>query len=84
MSVVSIINKKTSSSERVMVLVREIVKLSLMHDFHINGTHVLSVENGKADSISRKQWDRFKCLAPEADPQPTPVPTEFWSLLAVR
>ena len=84
MSVVSIINKKTSSSERVMVLVREIVKLSLMHDFHINGTHVLSIENGKADSISRKQWDRFKCLAPEADPQPTPVPTEFWSLLAVR
>ena len=40
----------------------KIVILSLMYDFHtcINETHVLSVENGKADTISRKQWDRFK------------------------
>ena len=58
MIVVSILNKKKSSSERVMVLVGEIVNLPLMYDFHINGTRVLSVENGKADSFSRKQWDR--------------------------
>ena len=57
MSVVSILDKKTSSSEKYMVIVREIVNLSLIYNFHINGAHVLSVENGKADSISPKQWD---------------------------
>ena len=54
--------------------------LALMYDFHINDTPVLSVEDGKADSISRKQGEPIQVL----DPQPKPVPTEFWRLLAVR
>ena len=83
LSVVSILSKKTSTSPRVIVLVIEIVILSLMYDFQINAIHVRSSENGIADSISRKQWQRSKCLAPGADPQPTPVTTEFWNLLAV-
>lgn len=84
MAVVHILNSKTAKSERVMVLVRSIVRWSLTHSFHINALHVSSADNGIADSISRKQWQRFKRLAPGADPQSTAVPTEFWNLLATK
>ena len=85
-SVVSILSMKKSTSPIIMVLVREIVILSLMYDFHINAIHVRSSKNGIADTSSRKQWQRFKCMAPRADLQPTlhVVPTEFWNLLAAR
>lgn len=84
MAVVHILNSKTAKAERVMILVRAIIKWSLLHNFHINALHVTSANNGIADSISRTQWQRFKRLAPAADPQPLAVPPEFWNLLPAR
>ena len=84
MAVVHILNSKTAKVERVMELVRAIVKWSLLYNFHVNALHVSSSDNGIADSVSRKQWQRFKSLAPAADAQPTPIPTEFWNLLEVK
>ena len=84
MAVVHILNSKTAKAERVMILVRAIVKWSLCYSFHINAVHVSSDNNGIADSISRKQWQRFKLLAPAADQQPIAVPTEFWNLLPAK
>ena len=77
MAVVNILNSKTAKAEWVMILVRAIVKWSLGYSFHINAVHVSSDNNGIADSISRKHWQRFKLLAPAADQQPIAVSTEF-------
>ena len=84
MAVVHILNSKTAKAERVMILVRAIVKWSLLHNFHINALHVSSSNNGIADSISRKQWQRFKRLAPAANQEPLDVPPEFWNLLPAK
>ena len=69
-AVVHLLNSKTDLAECVMSLVKAIVKCSLCHDFHSNAVHVTSDNSGIADSISRKQWQIFKLLAPEADQQP--------------
>ena len=84
MAVVHILNSKTAKVERVMELVRAIAKWSLLYNFHVNALHVSSSDNGIADSVSRKQWQRFKSLAPAADAQPTPIPAEFWNLLEAK
>lgn len=80
-AVVQILNTKSSRSERVMSLVREIVLLSLRFDFHINAVHIPGTVNKIADSISRMQWEAFKTVAPQADPKPTKIPQEFWKYL---
>ena len=84
MAVVHILNSLTAKAERVMILVRAIVKWSLGNSFHINAVHVSSDNNGIADSISQKHWQRFKLLAPAEDQQPIAVPTKFWNLLPAK
>lgn len=81
MGVVEILNRNTSKSLRVMTLVRHIVYWSLLGNFHIKGKFVNGYKNVLADSISRKNFQKFKSLASSADPYPTAVPEEFWSLL---
>ena len=83
MACLHILNSKSGKSERVMKLVRAIVLWSLQFDFHINAVHVKSADNF-TDSISRKQWAKFKSLQPHADSEPVPIPEEFWKLLPVR
>ncbi|XP_060100313.1 cyclic nucleotide-binding domain-containing protein 1-like [Heteronotia binoei] len=39
--------------------------------------HVPGVNNGVADALSRRQMERFRQLAPEADPQPFRVPQDL-------
>ena len=46
--------------------------------------HVSSSDNGIAYSVSRKRWQRFKSLVPEADAQPTPISTAFWNILEAK
>lgn len=55
-AVVSILNNRSSKSERVMSLLRPIVYFTLT-----------LVNNGIADAISRQQVKRFRQLAPSAD-----------------
>lgn len=80
-AVVDILNAKSSKSERVMSLVRQIVMWSMQFSFNIKAVHVPGVENKIADSISRLQWETFRRLAPDADTSPTPIPEEFWTYL---
>ena len=84
MSVVQILNSKSSKSERVMSLVRQIVMWSMQFSFHINAMHIPGVNNKLVDSISRFQWETFRQLAPDADPFPTPIPRSFWDILQTK
>ena len=56
----------------------------IVSQFHINAVHVTCDYSAKTDSISRKQWQRFKLLAPAADQQPFAVPTEFLNFLPAK
>jgi hypothetical protein len=84
MAVVQILNSKSSKSERVMSLVRQIVMWSMQFSFHIKAVHVPGVNNKLVDSISRMQWETFRQLAPDADTQPTPIPQAFWTYLKTK
>ena len=73
-AVVHIFNSETAVAECALSLVKAIVKCSLCHNFHSNLVHVTPDKSGLADSISPKQWQRFKLLAPEADQRPMLLP----------
>ena len=81
MAVVSILNSKTSTSARVMVLLRFIFYWSLVGHLHFKAVHISSVNNAIADSLSRGQFQKFRELAPLAELKPMTVPGESWGLL---
>lgn len=59
-ALVSIVNKQTSKSKRVMKLVRELVFMLMQYDCIFKAKHIESSNNWIADSISRKQWGKFR------------------------
>lgn len=67
-----------------MVLVRDLVLTSLRHNIVFRAFHVPSVDNTRADLISRFQIIEFRNAFPDADAEPTPVPETLlpmkWSL----
>ncbi|CAG2246210.1 unnamed protein product [Mytilus edulis] len=77
---VHIINKKSSKSSDVMILVRRLVLETLHHNILIKADHVPGKVNTIADAISRCQWSRFRNLAPNASLTPTPIPNQVWIL----
>lgn len=81
-ALVTILNKKSSKSKYVMYLLRPFVLNMMLNNIQIKAVHVSGLNNGIADSISRKQWDRFRRLAPDADQQATLVPDSFRNLLS--
>ena len=79
-AVVAIINKKSSKSNRVMTLVRNLVSLSLQYNIMLKAEHIPGKINSIADALSRSDWQRFKTLCPEADPEPTEIPDHLWKI----
>jgi hypothetical protein len=79
-AVVAIINKKSSKSNRVMTLVRNLVLLSLQYNIMLKAEHIPGKINNIADALSRSDWQRFKTLCPEADPKPTEILDYLWKI----
>lgn len=80
MSVVHIINKKSSKSERVMALLRRLVLLTLQYNLLIKAQHIPGKVNQIADSLSRGDFQRFRNLCPAAEPKKTEIPTHLWRI----
>ena len=80
-SVVKIINSCSSKSPRVISLVRHIVLRSFLGSFHIKIVHIPGYKNVFADLNSRGKFQKYKELAPCAEPHPTLVPADFWTIL---
>jgi hypothetical protein len=55
-AVVAIINKKSSKSNRVMTLVRNLVLLSLQYNIMLKAEHIPSKINSIADALSRSEF----------------------------
>ena len=80
-ALVYVINKQTSKSKRLMQLVRQFVLLTMKNGIVFKAFHISTSLNCIADSISRKQWDRFRKLAPDAKQTPKLIPESFLSMI---
>jgi hypothetical protein len=80
---VSILNKKSSKSRRVMQLVRPFVLQTMIHtcNMQFKACHIQGKFNCKAEAISRKQFKTFKQLEPDANHQPMNIPKYFEQLI---
>jgi hypothetical protein len=68
------INKGRSNSPALMPLLRRLIWIAACDQFILTAKHVPGSKNQIADSLSRFAFQKFRLLAPEADPCPTPVP----------
>ena len=80
LSVVAIINSGCSKTPRIMDLVRQLVLLSMQHNFVVRARHVPGVSNEIADALSRFQMQRFRSLAPHANQNPCTIPPSLMTL----
>lgn len=79
---VHIINKGRSKIPLIMKFMRKLTLCSAKNNFIILAQHISGVKNCIADALSRFQMDRFRHLAPQADPVPKPCPA-YSSLIAI-
>ena len=83
-SVVKMINKSSSRCRNCMVLLRLITLEGLIHNVRIFAKHVTSKDNGKADALSRLEFQRFWKLCDEEgsimDVRPTSIPSQIWPI----
>ena len=80
-ALVYVINKQTSKSKRLMQLVRRFVLIAMENSIVFKAFHISTSLNCIADSISRKQWDRFRQLAPGAKQTSQQIPQSFHSMI---
>ena len=81
MALVSIINKRTAKSKRVMAFIRPLVLFTMQHNIQFKAQHIDGCKNEIADAISRFQLKRFRELAPGAESVPENNPEEFRDLI---
>jgi hypothetical protein len=79
-AVVSIINKKSSRSPRVMSLVRKLVFACLKFNILIEAEHIPGNLNSLADSLSRCDFQKFRKLCPTAKDTPCGIPSPLWNI----
>ncbi|MCG8031789.1 MAG: hypothetical protein JAZ03_06400 [Candidatus Thiodiazotropha taylori] len=82
MAVVHIVNSMTSKSDRVMTILRAFTMQCLHLNIAVRAQHLSGSLNQVADSLSRFQLQKFRELAPDADPSPTPVPSHLWDIFS--
>ena len=56
------------------MLVRKMVLLLLENNIMFKAQHIYGKVNNIADALSRKQFQKFRTLAPKADQDPEPIP----------
>lgn len=81
-ALVEILNKKSSKSKQVMQLVRPLILMAMLNNIHFKAFHIEGYKNSIADSISRKRWEKFWTLVPEADVNPLTIPKDFLEIVS--
>ena len=77
MGVVLCWEKLGSLNDHVLEIMRRIAMIAALNNFTLSVKHIPGVDNSIADALSRLQYDRFRTLAPNADPEPHTIPN-FW------
>lgn len=65
-----------------MELVRLLVLHSMIHNIYFKACHIVCYNNAIADSISRKQWTRFRAHAPKSRSHPIQIPEDFIEMIS--
>ncbi|XP_033467933.2 uncharacterized protein LOC117247462 [Epinephelus lanceolatus] len=73
-AVVDIISKGRSRSPAIMPFTRRLTLISAQHQFILRASHIPGHHNAIADSLSCFSFQKFRCLAPDSDVHPTPIP----------
>ena len=76
-ALVTILNKKTSKSTRVMSLLRPLLICCMNNNIQFKAVHVAGVQNSAADALSRFQFSKFREGVPGADMEPGQIPKDF-------
>ena len=63
-ALVHVINKQSCRDKGLMFFVRKLVLVCLQNNMLFKAKHVRGLHNTLADSLSRLQVEKFKCLAP--------------------
>ena len=77
-SVCGMINKCSTGCRNCMVLIRLIVMEVLRHNVNITAEWVATGDNGKADALSRMEFDRFFTLGKDMNKKAVQMPNEIW------
>ena len=80
---VQAINSGTAKCLHLASLMRTLVLQSVKCNFFILAEHIPGVSNDIADSLSHKQLQHFRTLAPHADLHPTLIPEEVYNSLPI-
>jgi len=81
-ALVTIINKRTSKSKRVMKLVRPLVLFTMCNNMQFKAVHVEGSKNVIADALSRFQMARFWKVAPNANKEPAVIPLKILEIIS--
>ena len=73
-AVISIWESGTTRAKEIMALVRLLYYSAAKYNINVCITHITGTENVIADCLSRFQQDKFKKLAPLANPAPDSIP----------
>ncbi|XP_041649188.1 uncharacterized protein LOC121513473 [Cheilinus undulatus] len=73
-AVVDIINKGRSHSLEIVQFMQKLTLISIQHELILKAFHIPGHCNAIAGSLSRFSFQKFKLLAPDSDPYPTPIP----------
>ena len=81
-SVVHMINSLSSKCKNCMVLIRIIMAESLLRNVSVYAKHVRTEANGKADALSRLDFDRFWgiCDRSSMNSLPSTIPVSIWPI----
>ena len=82
-SVRDMINNAGTHRKHCMGLLRLLILEGLVHNVKIKCKYVKSKENGKADALSRLDFDRFWKLDETMEPLPLEVPELIWPMTRV-
>uniref|UniRef100_H3AMH6 Reverse transcriptase domain-containing protein n=1 Tax=Latimeria chalumnae TaxID=7897 RepID=H3AMH6_LATCH len=77
-SVVEIINRQSSRSGDIMLLVRPFIMQHLQMNIMFKAKHIAGKVNLIADTLSCSQWEIFHTLILEASPVPTAILQHLW------
>ena len=80
-AVVSVLNSGSSRDDSLMHLIRCLAFITARFNFVVSASHVRGVDNVLADALSRDKLDLFKSNVPQAQSDPTRIPTELVDLL---
>ena len=80
-AVIACLRSRTTRERHCMHMLRTLAFVEARHDFTLRVQYINTKENHLADDLSRNNFSSFLSKVPNADPSPTPLPSQLVDLL---